>query len=196
MQVLTYNYAVAVATRSDSTKKRLLDAACDEFSARGIAGARTGRIASAASVNEALIFRYFGSKQGLFDKVYDLLVVQTVEDVPIDATNLPGYAGALFDYYRDREQVLRLSVWMALESLHAPVAPAVIRATTEKEAAIREAQRNGHVTDDFEPGELLALVIQLSLAGASVMPAIGQIVDPSLRRANVIAAVSRLVQPL
>lgn len=185
-----------MATRSDDTKKRLLDAACDEFAAHGIAGARTGRIAAAADVNEALIFRYFGSKQGMFDAVYELLVVQTVDDVPIDATDLPAYAGALFDYYRDHEQVLRLSAWIALESWHAPVAPAVIRATTEKEAAIRAAQRARVVALDVDASELLALVIQLSLTGASVSPAIATSVDPLVRRANIVAAVRKLVQPL
>jgi AcrR family transcriptional regulator len=44
----------------------LLDAARQLFAARGYAGASTREIALAAGVREALIFRHFGTKSGLF----------------------------------------------------------------------------------------------------------------------------------
>jgi len=44
----------------------LLDSARRLFAAKGYAGASTREIASAAGVNETLIFRHFGSKVGLF----------------------------------------------------------------------------------------------------------------------------------
>src|SRR5690606_28715789 len=44
----------------------LLDSARRLFAARGYAGASTREIAADAGVNEALIFRHFGNKVGLF----------------------------------------------------------------------------------------------------------------------------------
>src|SRR5271165_5057593 len=54
------------ADRADQTRARILDAATSEFSANGLAGARTERIAEAAGVNKALIYYYFRSKDALY----------------------------------------------------------------------------------------------------------------------------------
>jgi len=179
---------------ADDTKKRLLAAAASEFATYGIAGARTGRIAREAQVNEALLFRYFGNKQSLFAKVYDALVVETVDDVPMDPTDLPQYAGALFDYYRTHQPVLRLSVWAVLERSDAPATEAVLASNAQKEAVIGAAQAAGVISDELSPGELLALVLHLSLSGSAISPAIGATVDPSIRRASIVAAVRSLVK--
>jgi TetR/AcrR family transcriptional regulator len=54
------------AERADQTRTRILDAATQEFSANGLAGARTERIAEAAGVNKALLYYYFRSKDDLY----------------------------------------------------------------------------------------------------------------------------------
>ena len=54
------------ADRSDVSRQRILDAALIEFSADGLAGARTERIAAAAGVNKALLYYYFESKENLY----------------------------------------------------------------------------------------------------------------------------------
>ena len=51
------------------TKKRLLDAAEEEFAAKGFDGARLGNIARAAGVQHALIHHYFDDKDGLYREV-------------------------------------------------------------------------------------------------------------------------------
>jgi AcrR family transcriptional regulator len=51
---------------STVVRELLLDSACRLFAAKGYAGASTREIATAAGVNEALIFRHFGNKVGLF----------------------------------------------------------------------------------------------------------------------------------
>lgn len=56
------------------TKKRLLDAAEREFSAKGFAGARLGTIARAAGVQQALIHHYFSDKAGLYRAVIERAV--------------------------------------------------------------------------------------------------------------------------
>src|SRR5271155_5688802 len=52
--------------RADRTRKAILRAAIREFSAHGLAGARTDAIAEAAKVNKALLYYYFKSKRGLY----------------------------------------------------------------------------------------------------------------------------------
>jgi TetR/AcrR family transcriptional regulator len=52
--------------RSADTKARILDAALSEFSAKGLAGARTERIAAEAGVNKALLYYHFESKERLY----------------------------------------------------------------------------------------------------------------------------------
>lgn len=184
-----------MTARSEETKKRLLKAASDEFASHGIAGARTGRIAEAAGANEALLFRYFGNKQQLFEQVFSSLIGSTVDDVPINGNDLGAYAGDLFDYYREHEQVLRLAVWAALEAPDVPAPAALDEATAGKIAVIRQAQDAGRVSARFEAGELLALVIQLSLSGASVSPFPGPAMDPAVRRRSIVEAGRVLASP-
>jgi TetR/AcrR family transcriptional regulator len=54
------------ADRADQTRARILDAATSEFSANGLAGARTERIAETAGVNKALLYYYFRNKEALY----------------------------------------------------------------------------------------------------------------------------------
>src|ERR1035438_10534596 len=54
------------AERADKTRARILDAALQEFSAHGLAGARTEQISAAAGVNKALLYYYFDSKENLY----------------------------------------------------------------------------------------------------------------------------------
>ncbi|MFD9424337.1 MULTISPECIES: TetR/AcrR family transcriptional regulator [unclassified Streptomyces] len=52
-----------------ATRERLLDAARDLFAERGYQRATVRAIAERAGVNQALLFRYFGSKQALLTEV-------------------------------------------------------------------------------------------------------------------------------
>lgn len=52
--------------RADLTRARILDAAVQEFSDNGLAGARTEQIAEAAGVNKALLYYYFKGKSDLY----------------------------------------------------------------------------------------------------------------------------------
>ncbi|MGA2351016.1 MAG: TetR/AcrR family transcriptional regulator [Terracidiphilus sp.] len=54
------------AARADQTRARILDAAIRQFSANGLAGARTEQIAEEAGVNKALLYYYFQGKDALY----------------------------------------------------------------------------------------------------------------------------------
>ena len=148
---------------AEATRRRLLRAATEEFAAYGIAGARVERIAAAAQSNKAQIYHYFGSKDGLFDAVFDLMCRETVDAVPIDPTDLPGYAARLFDSYEDRPWVQRLATWYRLERAGTgTLLPVVLESNAAKIAAVAAAQRDGILPSRFTPEELLGLVLHLS----------------------------------
>lgn len=182
---------------SDETRRRLVEAATEEFSTYGIAGARVDRIAANAGCNKQAIYAYYESKEGLFDAVYNRMVLDTIESVPIDAGNLPDYAGRLFDRYAAHPEVQRLSSWYQLEKgAHPSPPPTAVRATREKIAEIKAAQAAGTVTKRFSPEHLLALVLRMATVGVYNSPewtkagaANGAI------RASLVEAVARIATP-
>ena len=58
------------------TARRILAAAENQFAARGLAGARTEEIASAAHANKAMLYYYFGDKRRLHRAVLENLLRQ------------------------------------------------------------------------------------------------------------------------
>jgi AcrR family transcriptional regulator len=134
-------------------------AATTEFAERGIAGARVDRIASTARVNKRAIYDYFNDKDGLFDAVMDVHIEQIIDAVPIDATDLPEYAGRLFTYMVEHPEVTRLLTWARLERRLGPTAHAhSAKSYGHRLAAIEAAQQSGQVPADYTPAQLLALI--------------------------------------
>jgi AcrR family transcriptional regulator len=184
---------------AEATKRRLLDAATNEFAAHGIAGARVDRIAAAAKSNKAQIYHYFGSKDALFNAAFADMASKTVNEVPMDAANLPEYAGRLFDSYERRPWVQRLVTWYLLERAgdSGDAMAGIVQSNREKVAAVAEAQRQGQVTNAFSAAELLSLVLHLSLIWAMTLPEFLVVlgpVDPDRKRQLVVDAVARLVR--
>lgn len=69
----TYIPTRTQAERADQTRARILDAAVRQFSANGLAGARTEHIAEEAGVNKALLYYYFSSKLALYDAALEAM---------------------------------------------------------------------------------------------------------------------------
>jgi AcrR family transcriptional regulator len=183
---------------AEATRQRLLDAATEEFAARGIAGARVDRVARAAQSNKAQIYHYFGSKDRLFDAVFHRVVQATVTDTPIDPTDLPGYAGRLFDRYQRHPEIQRLATWYRLERAEGnDLIEAIVASNATKVKAIAEAQRAGRLTTRFEPAVLLGLVLTLSGTWSSMTPEYAGLVrrlSVAKRRRAIVDAVAALLQ--
>jgi AcrR family transcriptional regulator len=186
---------------STATRRRLLKAAQEEFTAHGIAGARVDRIASAANANKAQIYHYFGDKDGLFDAVLDSFTEAAVGAVPVDAYDLPGYAARLFDYHFDHPQLLRLVTWARLEGRTTPSTQAQRTTSYQRRAkAIKNAQREGRVTDALSATQILDLIESLAVGWTTT--ARGLLVDTrklnrerNTYRAGIAEAVQRIVRP-
>jgi len=186
---------------SAATRRRLLDSAREEFTARGIAGARVDRIASAANANKAQIYHYFGDKDGLFDAVLEGFTQEAVGAVPIDADDLPGYAARLFDYHFDHPHLLRLVTWARLEGRTTPSTQDQ-RATSYlyRADAIKQAQQAGTVTNALNASQILDMIESLAVGWTTT--ARGLVADTrklnrerKAYRASIAEAVQRIVRP-
>lgn len=113
-----------MAWDTERTRALLLNAAAQEFSEHGFAGARVDRVAEAAGVNKERIYSYFGNKEGLSAAVLEHCLTAVVDAVPIRGEGIEAitdYAGRLFDYHREHPMFPRLIVWEGLER-GAPIA--------------------------------------------------------------------------
>ena len=130
----------------ERSRRRLLDAAAAEFAAHGIAGARVDRVAAASGVNKAQMYGWFGSKDGLFDAVFDDQLHRITDTVPFTADDLPGYAVALYDSYLAAPELIRLTSWNRLERVPAGDILAGYDALARpKYDAVARAQAEGRV---------------------------------------------------
>ncbi|HJP76870.1 MAG TPA: TetR family transcriptional regulator [Pseudonocardiaceae bacterium] len=67
---------------ADATRAALLTAARDLFAERGFEQTTVRDIAAKAGVNQALLFRYFGSKDGLFDATMTTSSRELINETP------------------------------------------------------------------------------------------------------------------
>jgi AcrR family transcriptional regulator len=188
-----------MAPRDPEAKRRaLLEAALAEFAEHGIAGARIDRLASRAQCSAGLVYTYFGSKEELFNAVFDQVVVQATEMAPISPADLPEYAGALFDGQTAHPDVMRLAAWHRLEQPEdRPAIEAITTANQAKIDAIAQAQEEGKLSTRFTAPELLMLTINTASMWTHQNQEITDLgpAEHAARRATIVEAVRRLVEP-
>ena len=87
------------------TRIRILDVAERTFAEHGLAGARVAAIAAEADVNKAMLYYYFGSKDGLYTAVLERVADQVVSmaQASLQATDAPPEERlfAFVESYRD-----------------------------------------------------------------------------------------------
>jgi AcrR family transcriptional regulator len=185
-----------ITRNADKTRARIMQAATEEFAAYGIAGARMDRVAERAASSKERIYAYFGNKEQLFDAVFSNSVKAYFDEVDFDASDLPGYAGRLFDHFADAPERLRLSTWYRLERPEGIGLQSVIDANDVRVKAIAAAQDAGVIPDDFTPVQLLALIQSLSTSWATMNPefaTMAENVSRHERRRVAVQAVARVV---
>jgi TetR/AcrR family transcriptional regulator len=101
---------------AEATRGRLLAAATAVFSEHGIAGARVDDIARRAGVNKALIYSYFGDKEGLYRAVLSSRLAAPLASLRLDADSDPrrGLEQAIRRYFRllvEDRAFARLLAW-------------------------------------------------------------------------------------
>ncbi|MEU0999918.1 TetR family transcriptional regulator [Streptomyces tibetensis] len=188
------------AAGGDTTRERILTAAMEEFARHGIAGARVDRIAKLARTSKERVYAYFRGKDALYAAVAAREYVVIAEATQMDPSDLPGYAGRLFDYFVARPDHHRLITWGRLElpgtrAVADDPSQAVIARKIDQ---LRRVQQAGQLDPAWDPADVLALVNQIAMTWASQPElseaAAAHAVDPTTaaRRAAVVTAVERL----
>ncbi|MFF7006450.1 TetR family transcriptional regulator [Streptomyces fimicarius] len=184
----------------DTTRERILTAAMEEFARHGIAGARVDRIAKLARTSKERVYAYFRGKEALYTAVATREYVVIAEATQLDPSDLPGYAGRLFDYFAARPDHQRLIAWGRLELPGTTVVADDPDQTViaRKIDQLHQAQQAGQLDPAWDPADVLALVNQIAMTWASQPEfseaAAAHAADPTTaaRRAAVVTAVERL----
>ena len=151
---------------AEATRARILAAATTEFAAHGLAGGRVDRIAAAARANKAQLYAYFGNKDALFDTVFTRQVESNIHRVPLTASDLPGYAVALYDFYLADPALVRLATWARLERTPTGDLLPTDGTWAENLDRVARAQANGVLVDDLAPADLFSLLVGVALTWA------------------------------
>jgi AcrR family transcriptional regulator len=181
---------------ADRTRQRILDAATEEFAARGIAGARVDRIAEASGMSKPMLYAHFGGKDRLFDAVFAEHVIANGDRVPFTADDLPGYAAHLYDDYLADPALARLVMWKRLERDGTGYLYAGLE---EHDAGHRRdivaAQAAGRIRADVDPDDAWTLLIATAASWAQVsittVATAGDAADLHARRRDALAAYVR-----
>ncbi|MGK8523901.1 TetR family transcriptional regulator [Nocardia asteroides] len=178
-----------------ATRERILVAAKAEFARYGIAGARINRIAAAARASKDRLYAYFAGKDELYAAVTEAWVTQTTDETALDAADLPGYVGRLFDHYVAHPDNARLQAWAEIEQTHIPAAEeATRRIIAGKIAELRRGQDQGLITTAFQPITLIVMLTDLART-AAMHAARAEHHHLAERRAATVLAARRLVSP-
>lgn len=154
---------------AERSKRRLLEAAFDEFAAHGYAGARVGRIAEAAGVNKQLISYYFGGKEGLYRALQRAWLEAEREhaapDVPADDTMLWYLHNSLND-----PRGVRLLLWQSLND-DAPEVEEQADIDREQDW-IRQRMASGELSSELDPAALQLIFMGMTMAPAAMPQAV------------------------
>jgi len=107
---------------AEATRKAILDAAVQEFTGGGLAGARVEDIGKRAGCNLRMIYYYFGSKEGLYvaalEKVYEDFV-EAEKALDLDSMTaieaIVRMISFTWNYFRDHPEFIRL---LNTENMH------------------------------------------------------------------------------
>jgi TetR/AcrR family transcriptional regulator len=150
----------------EGTRRRILAAALQEFSAKGIDGARVDAIAERAGTNKRMLYYYFGSKDDLFRAVLRQRLAERAPTARTRDRTGPSRLVDLQDRLEGSMDYVRLLMWEGLErGRRRQVEQELLRRESLVEWCdeVREAQRRGDLPDDLDAEQLvlseLALVM-------------------------------------
>lgn len=194
-----------MAWDTEQTRRRLKDAATEEFAAHGLHGTTVDRIAKRAGVNKERLYNYFGGKERLFAVVLSDELTKVAAAIPLESLthqDIGEYAGRVFDYHAANPQLTRLMHWEGLTYGDSQIPDESARSAyyARKAEAFAAAQRDGILVDRPDAAHLVFLVIALA-AWWFAVPQIARILtgsagdDPderARRRAATVDAARRL----
>lgn len=149
----------------ERTKARIVQAAIEEFAAKGFAGARVGEIAAKAGVNKQLISYYFGGKEGLYRELNSRW--QSEESAFADRSAPLGELAA--GYVRANaanRDFGKLMLWQGLsdDGIGGAELSAELRRDVEE---LRKRQADGEFPADLDPAAVLVALWSMTAASTT-----------------------------
>ena len=152
--------------KRDATELAILDAARAEFLEKGFSAARVDEIAKKSGVSKVLMYRYFGDKSEMFEKV----VEAQIEEFERGRIAPPGLTGreellewikrTIHGHFRYLARHPELARLMALEAAEKGLSLERLRERRRAGMAImreviEEGQRRGILKSDFDAAQLV-----------------------------------------
>jgi TetR/AcrR family transcriptional regulator len=154
-----------VVREPERTRARILNAAFEEFAAKGFAGARVGEIARCAGSNKRMLYHYFNDKEGLFSAVLRHKIAERqalAERASGDPSeNLPLW----FTTNCHDAGWIRLLGWESLQTEQNQVIDEAERleAVARTLERTRQRQKRGLLADRWNPRHLHLAMISLTM---------------------------------
>jgi TetR/AcrR family transcriptional regulator len=112
--------------KGEQRRRQLIDVAIELFARKGFGGTTTREIAKAAQVNEAIIFRHFETKEGLYAAILDQRARDTLSEEAFEALRglatlgddegfFQFFVQRILHAFRDHPQYQRLLLFSSLE---------------------------------------------------------------------------------
>jgi TetR/AcrR family transcriptional regulator len=147
----------------ERTKARILQAALEEFAAKGFAGARVSEIATKAGINKQLISYYFGGKEGLFQALTSSW--QSQESTFADqGSSLAKLVAAYARAGAGSRDLGKLLLWQSLSD-DVPEDPAYAAEVRRDVEHLRERQAAGELPADLDPAAVTVALFGMTAAG-------------------------------
>ena len=160
----------------DERRDNILDAARTVFGRRGYHAASTAEIAAAAGCSEPMLYKHFGSKQGLFVATLQhagIAVKASVLAAVSDAEHPLGALAEVSSRAADRPEVGELMRMRALAmsmaddpAIGGALRSAMVHHSATMAGVMRQAQAKGEVRDDVDPEMIGWISVAISLLAA------------------------------
>jgi AcrR family transcriptional regulator len=142
----------------ERTKAKIIEAAVEEFAAKGFAGARVSAIAARAGVNQQLIAYYFDSKEGLYREIGRRWREHESQAIPEDM----DFAETIKHYVRlsaDERLAGRLLAWEGLDDTgeDGPDAEERNARLRQEVEQVRKRQQAGELDPGLDPAALILI---------------------------------------
>jgi len=189
----------------EGTQKKIKTAAIAAFAAHGLDGTTIEQIARSAGVNKERVYNYFGGKKKLFIIVLRDELAKVAQALPVETfakEDIGEFAGQVYDYHRQRPELIRLLRWEALAfDDEVPDEEQRKQYYGYKSAAVAEGQKAGTITREFDADHLILMVLSIAGWWATVPQVARMLCGPltddehAKRRAAVVAGARRLAAP-
>lgn len=160
---------IAAVRDPERTRRRILDAALKEFSARGFTGARIGTIARLGKVNKRMLYHYFEDKEGLFRAVLRQKMSERLNRAEILAPNADVVSSLTLWFKQNCQDTdwVRLLAWESLQAADDSILDEEERRRISRQvtARIKQKQSAGLLRND-----VAAVHLQLAKVSLAMFP--------------------------